>query len=243
MSLTWKAAVEVEGAAKPLPTHAQNIASTMRTRHEGLGWSGAKHFHEMTLDEFGANPQTMWHGSPAGVDGLNHVAHYGLHVGTREAAKQALEARIGRPAQGEWDGTREYSKTLLTNHGHGYGYGAPKEDHYPTGRATYSGGTPIPMNAKPHLFPVGIVGEMTNSRHDPHEDFRANGLMAGQIKRGTARRGYYYENVGEDSGSISAVVPGRAHLATHEDFVRHAHANGDMGRPIHPENLERYGLS
>lgn len=37
----------------------------------------------------------------------------GIHVGTYQAAKEALEARIGVPAEGEWDGTREYGKTLL----------------------------------------------------------------------------------------------------------------------------------
>lgn len=31
----------------------------------------------------------------------------GIHVGTKLAATQALEARIGVPAEGEWDGTRE----------------------------------------------------------------------------------------------------------------------------------------
>jgi hypothetical protein len=37
----------------------------------------------------------------------------GLHVGTYEAAKEALDATIGIPAKGDWDGTREYGKTLL----------------------------------------------------------------------------------------------------------------------------------
>ncbi len=37
----------------------------------------------------------------------------GLHLGTFKAAKQALEATIGIPVEGEWDGHREYGKTLL----------------------------------------------------------------------------------------------------------------------------------
>lgn len=237
MSLLWTQ------AAKAIPTHDDNILDARLNQNSRVqsGWE-TKHLHEMTPEEFGSHRNAFWHGSPAGEAGMDHQAHYGLHVGTHEAAKQALEARIGRPAEGSWDGTREYGKTRLSNHGHGYGADAPKEDHYPTGRATYSGGSKVPMDAKPSLFPVHIVGEMTNAQHSPHEDFKANGLMAGQIKRGTARRGYFYRNEGEDAGSISAVVPNRGHVATHEDFVRHAHTNGHMGRPIPQHNLDRYGL-
>ena len=51
--------------------------------------------------------------------------------------------------------------------------------------------------------------------------FKANGFMSGQIKRGTAKRGYYYTQVGEDAGSISAVVPNAAHI---ERIAEHANA-------------------
>jgi hypothetical protein len=181
-------------------------------------------------------------------------AHYGVHVGSHLAAKQALEARIGRRHDGQdWDGSREYGKTRLGGYGHGYGVDAP-EGHYPTGQATYSGGVPIPLDARPSLFPVRITGGMTNAPHSPHPDWHANGYMSAQIKRGRARNGYYYENVGEDEGSISAVVPSAAHLATHEQFVRHVHHmvqahNAHSGTEhhltgtIHPENVERYGLA
>lgn len=240
MSLLWTQ------AAKAVPTHEENIldARLRQASHVNNGWQD-KHFHEMTPEEFGNHEHAFWHGSPAGEAGMDHQAHYGLHVGTHEAAKQALEARIGRPAEGVWDGTREYGKTLLAYHGHGHGVGEHKggDTYYPSGKATYSGGHPIPLDTKPHIFPVHIVGEMTNERHTPHGDWQANGLMAGQIKRGTARRGYYYRNEGEDYGSISAVVPNRAHVATHEDFVRHALAHGHMGRPVPDHNLERYGLT
>ena len=37
----------------------------------------------------------------------------GIHIGTKMAAKQAIEAKIGVPVKGEWDGTRKYGETLL----------------------------------------------------------------------------------------------------------------------------------
>jgi predicted RNA binding protein YcfA (HicA-like mRNA interferase family) len=53
---------------------------------------------------------------------------------------------------------------------------------------------------------------MSNTPQTPHPDFKANGLMTGLLKRKAARRGFYYGNVGEDSGSISATVPGPGHV-------------------------------
>jgi 8-oxo-dGTP diphosphatase len=162
--------------------------------------------------------EVYWHGSPSGE---LHPGKYGIHLGTREAAKQALEARIGTPAVGEWDGTREYGKTLLAGqktmrqrkqYPTGYSSGGLEDDHYPSGKATYSDGTQVPLHVKPEIAPYRLVGPMSNSRHAPHEDFKANGMMAGQLKRGTARRGYYYKNVGEDAGSISIVVPHHSHV-------------------------------
>lgn len=164
---------------------------------------------------------TFYHGSTD----KNLAGKRGIHVGTKLAATQALEARIGVPAEGEWDGTRVYGKTLLAgtntlakpenkwkNTGYNAsGYGeVPIQDYYPTDRsdrAKYSDGTPIPFDCKPIVFPVKIVGRMTNTVNDPRDDFRANGMMLRNLKLGNARSGYYYTNVGEDGGSISAVVP------------------------------------
>lgn len=165
--------------------------------------------------------QVFYHGSTdKGFHGKK-----GIHVGTYLAAKQALEARIGVPAEGEWDGTREYAKTLLAGKnnmrareksgiycqsGFNCGDDVPEEDYYPTQRkkrATYSDGSPIPMNCHPIIFPVKIVGPMTNNIWTPLKDFQANGIMGKFLKMGKARRGYYYRNEGEDAGSISAVVP------------------------------------
>jgi len=167
----------------------------------------------------GHREKVWWHGSPSGELVGGKV---GLHIGTRKAAEQALHARIGVPAEGSWDGTREYGKTLLAGHKTlqargvqrtGYNSGPMAEDHYATAMPTFGDGTSISPNHKPDIFPVRIVGPMSNTPMSAHDDFRANGYMAGAIKRGAAKRGYYYRNVAEDEGSVSAVVPnGGAHL-------------------------------
>ena len=164
-----------------------------------------------------------WHGSPSGdLRGGTH----GLHVGTKQAATEALESRIGIPADGKgWTGDREYGKTLLAgkatlkkmNHSPtGYNCGAPEEDFYPADnsyKAKHSDGSIIPMTDKPSVKPYYIIGPMTNSIYTPYEDGKANALMKAQKTRyGQGKRGYYYTNIGEDSGSISAVVPSGAHL-------------------------------
>lgn len=162
----------------------------------------------------------------------NLAGKKGIHVGTYKAAKQALEARIGVPAEGEWDGTKEYGKTLLAGKKTmakiekeekryvctGFNCGrdvVPEEDYYPTERkerAKYSDGTEIPLDCKPIIFPVTIVGRMTNTFSTPHNDMKANSLMNRSLKTGNAKSGFYYINDGEDSGSISAVVPDKTFL-------------------------------
>ena len=167
-----------------------------------------------------------------GTTDKNLAGKNGIHVGTYKAAKQALEARIGVPAEGEWDGTREYGKTLLAGKktmariekeekryvctGFNCGRDAvPEEDYYPTERkerAKYSDMTEIPLDCKPIIFPVKIVGSMSNSINNPHSDITANSLMKRGLTKGNARNGFYYINDGEDSGSISAVVPDKTFL-------------------------------
>jgi hypothetical protein len=170
--------------------------------------------------------RVFFHGTPdPKMKGLK-----GVHVGTKEAATQALEARIGVPAEGEWDGTREYGKTLIAgkkklendpkfrnkNTGYNAGREVPEEDYYPTerkDRAHYSDGTEIPLDSKPVIFKVQIKGEMSNSPSNPHSDSVANGLMKRSLNKGNARKGFYYVNDAEDYGSISAVVPDASFLA------------------------------
>ena len=91
----------------------------------------------------------------------------------------------------------------------------PEDDYYPTERkkrATYSDGTPISFTSKPIIFAVKVVGNMTNSPHQPHSDEKANSMMLRNLKMGNAKSGYYYINIGEDDGSISAVVPDASFL-------------------------------
>ncbi len=163
-----------------------------------------------------------WHGSASGD--LRGGAS-GLHVGSWKASTEALEARIGVPATGEWDGTREYGETLLmgkenlralaqsgTDKITGYNVGAPEEDYYPTEILKYPDGTDMSMSVKPDIKPYKIVGEMTNTPRNPYDDFKANGYMKAQLKRGTAKRGYFYNNEVEDNSYPSATVPNGSHL-------------------------------
>jgi hypothetical protein len=169
----------------------------------------------------------FWHGSTdRSFSGRN-----GIHIGSKKAATQALEARIGVPAEGEWDGSRVYGETLLCGkdslrrrskergYGLATGYNAwnvPESDYYPVDRAdraTYSDGTKVPLTCRPVVFRVRIVGSMTNTQWSPHSDAVANGLIRRSTRAGRARSGFYYVNMGEDPGSISAVVPDGSFLA------------------------------
>jgi hypothetical protein len=175
-------------------------------------------------ESFSSN-KIFYHGSTdKNMSGKN-----GIHVGTKLAATQALEARIGVPAEGEWNGTREYGKTLLAGKnslnnkpenkwkatGFNCGRDIPEDDYYPSERkerADYSDRTYIPFDCKPIVFPVKIIGNMTNTPNNPHSDEKANSLMLRNLKMGNAKSGYYYINIGEDDGSLSAVVPDKNFL-------------------------------
>ena len=199
------------------------------------------------------NERIFYHGSPSGEF---HGGHYGIHIGTQEAAREALESRIGIRADGkDWDGTREYGKTLLAGGetqkrigrgGTGYNSGMAQDgtgkDFYPTEKthhASYSDGTPVDFASKPNLFAVKIKGEMSNTPERPMSDTRANAQMAGQQKKGNARRGYYYQNDGEDAGSISAVVPSGDHL---EVLKNSSTSNQESGNFIHNSNTLKLGV-
>lgn len=165
------------------------------------------------------------HGTPD-KDSMS-MGKKGIHVGTKKSATQALNARIGVPAEGEWDGTREYGQTLLAGKktlnqknkefgyscttGYNCGADVPEEDYYPTqrptSRATYSDGSPVPFHAKPAILQFSIVGKMTNTPNTPHSDTKANSMIIRNLKQNNAKSGYYYINDAEDEGSISAVVP------------------------------------
>lgn len=157
--------------------------------------------------------QQMWHGSPSGD---LRGAPNGLHIGTRQAAEDALNARVGKPADDRpWDGSRELGGTPV--HGSAYHILNTEDRSWtrheelgpflPKTGGRYADGSEIPLTAKPRIDALDIAGRMTNTTSTPHEDFKANGYMSAAKKRGTAKSGYYYTNVSEDEGSISAVVP------------------------------------
>jgi hypothetical protein len=185
----------------------------------------------------GGHLPVWYHGSPTGFPGATGP----VHLGTKKAAKEALEARIGIPADGQgWTGNREYGKTLIAGsdtldrlaaqgYHDGYprsGYNAgsanqpiPKEDYYPKpGSASFgdgkngASGTKVPMDAKPAVRAYQITGSMSNHPGIPYSDAKANGFAKAQQTRGYSKNGFYYKNIGEDSGSVSAVVPSRNHL-------------------------------
>jgi lambda family phage portal protein len=194
--------------------------------------------------------KVWWHGSASG-DLRGGTS--GLHVGTFKAATQALEARIGIPADGHgWKEKSEYGKTLLAGtdtilkvypdgyHNTGFNYGSssqdfPKDDFYPGDyfadhadqHPRYPDGSLMPLTVTPRVSPFRIVGKMSNSQASPHEDFKANGYMKAQLKKGSAKSGYFYKNVGEDEGSISAVVPNGNHL----EPVKISDTTRTMGEP------------
>ena len=164
-----------------------------------------------------------WHGSPSG---LLIPGSTGIHMGTKQAAFEALTARIGHPAIGEWDGTRKYKDTLLAGKKTlrergisitGHNMDAPEHDYYPHEHPkkpiySSSGGLEMSPESTPSIEPYHLVGKMSNSPRVPHPDFKANGYMKGAIKRGNAVSGLYYKNIGEDVGSLSIVVPSANHV-------------------------------
>ena len=168
--------------------------------------------------------QGLWyHGSPVGEAGPGTI-----HVGTERAAKIALEARIGIPADGYgWHG-QEYGKTLLAGQdtlkkmgqitnmfgATGFNAHAPQKDYFPPGRterATMGGGKgpgiSVPFDAHPAVFMYQLEGKMNNRADHPLSDSKANA-----VQRQLRNAGVYYKNEAEDSGSISAVVPNKTFL-------------------------------
>ncbi len=140
----------------------------------------------------------------------------GLHLGTALAAKEALEATIGIPVEGEWDGNREYGTVLLCGKNTlkhrgifatGFNCDVPDDDFYPTLPIIRKWSSFITLTMKPAIKKYRIICPMTNTNNSFYNDGPANGYMRASLKRGNAKRGFYYRNVSEDPGSISVVVP------------------------------------
>lgn len=221
----------------------------------GLAEGGGVTSRLMSLirEELKKRPDIFWHGTPSGD--LTHGVS-GLHLGTHRAATEALETRIGRPAEGEWLGDRSYGDTLLSGRRRfldahetptGINSVASLEDYLANTlrddrRPLYSNGREVDLEDKPYVHPFSIVGPMANRPRSPYKDFDANERMQGNITRGNARRGLYYKNEAEDVGSISATVPGPSHVERveiPEDFQPYADGGSVTSRDLIDE-LHRF---
>ena len=150
-----------------------------------------------------------YHGSPTGELG---GGEYGLHLGTYIAAKEALENNIGTPVDGEWDGTREYGKTLLcgknTLHKRnifpfGFNVDIPEEDFFQSQPLKYAPNIKLTMH--PNIKKYILHCKMLNTISTPYSDSSANQYMKNFSKK-NINFGIFYKNVVEDTGSISVVV-------------------------------------
>src|SRR6185312_14241500 len=92
-------------------------------------------------------------------------------------------------------------------HPTGYNTKSPENDYFPhehpEGFPHMSNNIPVLPTHKPEIKPYRIIGRMSNTINNPHDDFKANGYMKANLKKGHAKRGFYYKNVAEDEGSIS----------------------------------------
>lgn len=166
----------------------------------------ARQFHEMTKDEFEAQPGTFFHGNPTGnFNWEQPKSPYGFHVGSELSAREAVDARAsyGRYSDG----------SVIP---------APMPEHPETVRG---GRITSPMVNQPHAmgrYGFQNWGDMTDSG-----DVLANAKAREITSKGqTMRRGIYYSNVAEDTGSTSAVLPSRQSFKTHEDHLVEARAQG-----------------
>ena len=194
-------------------------------------------------------PDPWWHGS---FSGDLRGGTSGLHLGTQKAAEEALTARIGYPAEGAWDGSRDYGSTLLAGQKTmrdrgifptGRNVHAPEQDYYahehPEGQLTHGNGDVADYSNKPSVRQYEITGGMTNNKYQPHPDFKANGYMKAALKKGNAKSGYFYKNEGEDEGSISAVVPNGSHVRPYPGDVpmQGSSVSGTTPEQVDPSRL------
>jgi len=186
-------------------------------------------FHEMTRAEFEEQPGTYFHGHPTGnFNWEQPPGHSGFHVGSKQAATDAVVARAGFSGRsttysngmetgptypGRWepvnDPDRPYVKSRKIAH----------PEHLRGGRIV------SPMVNSPSTlgsYGKGTPGDMSHSG-----DVMANARATAIRTRGqTMRQGIYYMNVSEDAGSVSAVLPSRQSFKTHEDILIEARARG-----------------
>jgi hypothetical protein len=188
-----------------------------------------RQFHEMTRDEFESQPGTFFHGHPTGNFNWEHPqGHSGFHVGTKQAATDAVVSRAGfsgKPVTysngmesgptfpGSWepvnDPERPYVKSRKIAH----------PEHVRAGRIA------SPMVNHPGY--LGSYGKGTPGDMHDSGDVLANARATAIRSRGQQmRQGIYYMNASEDAGSVSAVLPSRQQFKTHEDHIIEARARG-----------------
>jgi len=199
--------------------------------------------HELTLHEFARHPSTHWHGTPYGDFGQNE-SDPAVHVGTWKAAHEALAATIaGQHSPG---GVPEVTPgpTVFRGYKHPHGHMISER---PEGKAwePYEHSHGVQAGLHPAMIPVAITGKMHPEikrdfvgEHSWQEKMRptAHSLIKRVSSRGqTPTQGYFYHNQaegvergpdGRSVPSVSAVVPHRSWLKTHEDLVKDALAAG-----------------
>jgi hypothetical protein len=231
-SSSWKAVLStlLKAKGRALSTKLRNlgydaIITVQKTAYTNGQWETSECVDltviNATLKTPPMDETIYYHGSPSGQFKESAL---GIHVGSKLAATQALDARIGVPAEGSWDGTRTYGRTLIAGRvrlaelekerGYfnmtGFNAAPPDEDYYPTQskyRATYGNKEPVSYDAKPTMFRIKVLGPMHNTKYKPVSDSFANS------KRRSQTLGYYYQNIGEGGqGEVSVVVPTLAFL-------------------------------
>lgn len=186
-------------------------------------------FHEMTRDEFESLPGTFFHGHPTGNFNWDTTGRpQGFHVGTKQAATEAVVARVGtRGAPTTYSGGERSGPTFP-------GTVRPVDDpNRPYTRSEYvahpehlrGGRIDAPMVNHPAY--LGSYGKGDDGDMNGSGDVLANGKVAEINSKGrTMRQGIYYKNVAEDTGSVSAVLPSRQSFKTHEDYIVEARSRG-----------------
>lgn len=180
----------------------------------------------MSRDEFESQPGMMFHGNPTGNFNVEHrQAPYGFHVGSRQAAEEAVNARAG---YGRYSDASPIPAPLRAQKKETKGVdGFTTVSHKTHSEAVRGGRVVSPMvNAPTALgtYGRGALGDMDNSG-----DVAANAKAREIHTKGQKmRRGIFYKNASEDAGSVSAVIPGRASFKTHEDHLVEARAAGKV---------------
>lgn len=189
-----------------------------------------KQFHEMTQEEFAQQPGTWFHGT---VNGMIDPGGTGFHVGTKYSAKIAMGVHLSRRVddmnqhvdrQAQWREphlltTQRYVKEAKKTPG----FIAPMGHIDPENDEPYDNNGASVYTSDPQVIPGRIVRPMANNPKTAKTDSNVNARAAEGEQQETGE-GEFYRNMAEDRGSISAMLPGRSHFRTHEDYLVEARA-------------------